>query len=252
LGEGRKEEHMHKGRRLRTVGIVLFVIGLALSAFMVPTAMAATEHCPEGGTKTESGSAGNSVVLAAGTVFCVKASPEATGQLTADGVTTLQGYLTQAGITNENGQTHDVSYYVVYSTPPPPPETFSICHENEDGTFDLREDLTAEELAEHEAHEGDVAPGEEGCPEPEEPIVEEECPEGQTGTPPNCVGGTRIDLPDPDDPEVADDPEDKVLGKRQVKGRALPFTGIDPAPFLALSSLLAASGASALVIARRK
>jgi hypothetical protein len=222
--------------RLKVVGVVLFVIALALGAFMVPAAMAATESCPAGGTKTESGSAGNSVVLAAGTSFCVKSSNEATGLLTADGVTTLQGYLAQEGITNQNGQVHDVSHYVVYDTPPPPEE----CPEGQTGTFP------------------DCEPPEE-CPEGStdpECVPPEECPEGSTDpecvedeeTPPDDVGGTRIDRPSSGDPKAGD----VVAGKRIVKGRALPFTGIDPAPFIALSGLLAASGASALVIARRK
>ena len=65
--------------------------------------------------------------------------------------------------------------------------------------------------------------------------------------------------------------DDEVLGERQsrssgggdevggttqsqptVQGRTLPVTGVDPAPFVALAGLLAALGATALMIARNK
>jgi hypothetical protein len=69
-----------------------------------------------------------------------------------------------------------------------------------------------------------------------------------------------------------DNGDDEVLGERQsrssdggdevlggttqsqptVQGRTLPFSGVDPAPFVALAGLLAASGTTALMIARNK
>ncbi len=70
---------------------------------------AMTEHCPDGGTKYESGSAANSLVLPAGTLLCVKGSTDATGIITADGESTLFELL---------GNGHDVSYYVIYEETP--------------------------------------------------------------------------------------------------------------------------------------
>jgi LPXTG-motif cell wall-anchored protein len=93
-------------RRLIFAGVVtagLFIGGAG-------PALAATEHCPDHNGhpgKVETGD-NNNVVLAVGTLFCVKGSNDATGYLVADGETTLFDYL-------DNG--HDVSYYVVYETP---------------------------------------------------------------------------------------------------------------------------------------
>jgi hypothetical protein len=73
---------------------------------------------PEGLTivdKDESGADDNGTVLDEGTIFCVKASTGHTGVLEADGVTTLQEYLFNAGIvdgTTEAGR--DVSHWVLY------------------------------------------------------------------------------------------------------------------------------------------
>jgi hypothetical protein len=230
---------MHKGRRLRTVAVVLFVIGLALSAFMVPTAMAQSDNpCPPGDSgKIDTVGDPETVPFTApeGKLiwqYCVKAG--------SDGYVLVPVEPPSASVTIDHPTKDSVSNYSLFYVDEEPPEE---CPEGQTGTFP-----DCEEPPE-ECPEGTTGTP----PDCEEPP--EECPEGTTGTPPDCVGGTRTDRPapdDPDDPEVADDPEDKVLGKRQVKGRALPFTGIDPAPFLALSSLLAASGASALVIARRK
>lgn len=76
---------------------------------------ASTAHCPDHNGhpgKVEGGDL-NDIVLAAGTEFCVKGATDATGVLLADGETTLYEYL-------NNG--HDVSYYVVYSTPSQTPQ----------------------------------------------------------------------------------------------------------------------------------
>jgi hypothetical protein len=226
---------MHKGRRLRIVGVVLFVIGLALSAFMVPAAIAG-ETCPDGDApkvETVGDPATVTVNAPEGKLisrYCVKAGSEESG----GGVKYIDVVPPAATVIIDHPDVDSVSHYSLYFV--------DIVEECPEGSTDPECNEEEEECPE-------------GSTEPECLEEEEECPEGTTGTPPDCVGGTRTDRPapdDPDDPEVADDPEDKVLGKRQVKGRALPFTGIDPAPFLALSSLLAASGASALVIARRK
>lgn len=93
--------------------ILALVAALTLLSFAAVPAFAVTEHCPEGGTKTEAvGNNLNDIVLPEGTSFCVKGSTEATGFLVADGETPLGAYL---------GTGHDVSYYVVYPTASPTP-----------------------------------------------------------------------------------------------------------------------------------
>jgi hypothetical protein len=98
---------------MRTVLGASAALALLFTILVWPV-MATTEHCPTGGTKYENG-AFNSIVLHAGTQFCVKGSVDATGILVADGQKTLVDYL---------GSGHDVSYYVVYegvtpsATPP--------------------------------------------------------------------------------------------------------------------------------------
>jgi hypothetical protein len=95
------------------IGIIVLVLAIVgLMALCGDDAHAVTEHCPDGGTKTEAqGDELNDVVLEAGTEACVKGSTDAVS-FTADGQTTLAEYL---------GNGHDVSYYVVYSTPTPTP-----------------------------------------------------------------------------------------------------------------------------------
>jgi hypothetical protein len=107
----------------RAKGLIGLVAGVSLVAALALPAVAATEHCPDGGTKTEANggtqAAINALVLEAGTQVCVKAENEATGLVTADGSTTLQAYLYAAGIVDGSGQQgRDVSYYVVYGTAP--------------------------------------------------------------------------------------------------------------------------------------
>jgi len=69
--------------------------------------------------KDESGSDDNNIVPVAGTLICVKASTGNTGVITADGVTTLQEYLFNAGIVDGSGdQGRDVSYWVTYPSVP--------------------------------------------------------------------------------------------------------------------------------------
>jgi streptogrisin C len=117
----------------RTLLTVAAALGL-LVALAIPAA-ATTEHCPgepgttiEGAVKVEATGGTqdeiNELVLEAGTVFCVKASAGATGYLTADGETTLQEYLFEAGIVDGSGeQGRDVSYYVTYEEEPTPTPT---------------------------------------------------------------------------------------------------------------------------------
>jgi len=89
-------------------------------------AFALTDHCPDHNGhpgKVNSGSAGNDVILPAGTILCVKAGDHATGVEIADGSTTLKEYVEAAGITVGNDQVPDVSYYIVYQSEPSEPAT---------------------------------------------------------------------------------------------------------------------------------
>jgi LPXTG-motif cell wall-anchored protein len=90
--------------------IVALILGVMLLWVGGGTPLrAATEHCPDhNGHPGKVEGANNSVVLPAGTVFCVKGSTVATGKLTADGTTTLKTYL---------GIGKDVSYYIIYKRP---------------------------------------------------------------------------------------------------------------------------------------
>ena len=85
-------------------------------AFAVAPVRAVSEQCPDGGTTVESLVDGDldDIVLDAGTAFCVKAGTEASGQMTADGTTTLGEYVALAGILVGSGNTPNVSHYTVY------------------------------------------------------------------------------------------------------------------------------------------
>lgn len=78
-------------------------------------------HCPDGGVKVNSVESGDldAIVPVKGSVICVKAATDNSGKVTADGVTTLLGYVTWK---NNGGQTPSVSYVVTYSTPTPEPK----------------------------------------------------------------------------------------------------------------------------------
>lgn len=91
-------------RRMSAVVMIVITV-LALGS----PALATVEHCPDGGDKTEGQF--NTLVLSAGTVFCVKAGQESSGVLVADGVSPLIDYVTWL---NNGGRTPDVSHYVVY------------------------------------------------------------------------------------------------------------------------------------------
>lgn len=114
--------------RQRTVlGFIIAIMAFALLATAAQAAPPVNLHCPDGwSTKDESGSDDNDLVLAAGTTICVKAGTGNTGILIADGETTLQEYLFEAGIIDGSGeQGRDVSYWVLYGTqetPAPTPE----------------------------------------------------------------------------------------------------------------------------------
>ena len=96
----------HLSTSRRTLAAVLSAAVL-LVAFSAPVA-AKSQHCPDKNhpSKVERGNM-NDVVLAAGTIVCVKGSTDATGKVVADGIKTLEQIL---------GNGHDVSYYIVYGT----------------------------------------------------------------------------------------------------------------------------------------
>jgi hypothetical protein len=108
-------------RKTATALVALLMLGLAAG-----TALGVTEHCPgepgDNPSKVEATPETqdeiNALVLDAGTVFCVKAGPFASGDLVADGVTSLLGYVTW---TNNGGQTPDVSYYINHPPASPTP-----------------------------------------------------------------------------------------------------------------------------------
>ena len=91
--------------------LVAIVVGLmAAPAGAIPPP---TMHCA-GGWQYKVNAVGSeldSVVLPAGTEFCVKAGTENSSFITADGTTSLGEYVTWL---NGGGQTPNVSYYVVY------------------------------------------------------------------------------------------------------------------------------------------
>lgn len=94
-------------RNIIRAALVAAIIALA-SVAGGSTALAKTEHCPDGGTgHIENGAMDNDLVLRAGTVACVKGSTDAVS-FVADGATDLFTYL---------GNGHDVSYYVIYQYP---------------------------------------------------------------------------------------------------------------------------------------
>lgn len=66
-----------------------------------------------------------SIILAAGTVFCIHASNNNTGILVADGTTTLDEYIA-ANIINHGGQIPAISNYVIYPALPTPTPTPTI------------------------------------------------------------------------------------------------------------------------------
>ena len=70
---------------------------------------------PEGSVKVETND--GSIVLPAGTIFCVKQENSNTGTLVADGETTLAEYAEQAGL--NPGVSHYVTYGMATATPTP-------------------------------------------------------------------------------------------------------------------------------------
>jgi hypothetical protein len=81
------------------------------------TVSATTEHCPnhEGnpGKVEVASDFGDTIVLPAGTEFCVKAAQQASGVLVSDGSPWTVTWL------NQGGRVPGISYYVVYGAPAP-------------------------------------------------------------------------------------------------------------------------------------
>lgn len=84
---------------------------------LAPAAHAAPAHCDGHDSPDFVKVEGeyNDFVPPDGMEFCVKASTETTGLQTGDGTTSLIAFVAAAGIENDNGEPHDVSYYVVYN-----------------------------------------------------------------------------------------------------------------------------------------
>ena len=199
-------------RRFGAVGIVLLVIALALGALMAPAALAGEDDVCAG--------------FDPGTVKIDAFDAPSVVVDAPDGFL-IDGYCVKAGSIH-NG------FGPVFVPVDPPQASVTITYPGKDTISHYSVSYT--------------------------PDVPEVCPEGTTGEFPDCE-----EPEEPEEPEVPEEPEDDVLGERldrpsadnpevagERQGAALPFTGIDPAPFLALSGLLAASGLSALVISKRK
>lgn len=98
----------------KTLLLAALLIGAA--PLMAAPASATVDHCPDhtdpAYTKVSGGHRDH--VPNAGTVLCVKAGTGNTGVITADGTTSLAGYLKAAGIVGGDGEGRDPSYTVLY------------------------------------------------------------------------------------------------------------------------------------------
>jgi hypothetical protein len=117
------------------VALVLTTMALAMPASAAPHAGNPGGNCDTTATSVKTDTSDGSIVLAEGTIFCVKASDTNSGTLVADGETTLNEYLVQEGID------HNVSNYVVYgmATPDATPD------ETPDATPDETPDATPDD-----------------------------------------------------------------------------------------------------------
>lgn len=129
-----------------------------------PPDLHCTGHSDPVNTKIQANPDGSldSIVLAAGTRFCVKGSTKESGLLIADGTTTLKVYL---GSFNQNNQLQSVSYYVVY---PPLPISISVCLDGNVTVFGpgLKATVDAQVAAFIAANPTATLKGEGDCPTP--------------------------------------------------------------------------------------
>ena len=220
----------------------LLLAALFGAVALAPAAHAATEHCDghNGADVVKVEGQNNDFVPADGVQFCVKASNESTGLLTGDGTTTLIAFVEAAGIVNDNGEPHDVSYYVVYDVEeqgnenPPPP--VSGDDEDDDGddnvtqtpnppTVTVESDVNIDELSDVEATVS-AGPGD---------------------TPAGTAGGTTVagvQASTPTDAASTDTgPQTTVLGETLERGPdTLARTGAGVGGLAALGGLLTAGG----------
>ena len=108
---------------LRTLVGLMAALGL-VAVLAMPVAAAPHVGNPGGNCDEPAGSVkvetnDGSIVLAAGTIFCVKQENSNTGTLVADGETTLAEYAEQAGL--NPGVSHYVTYGLATATPTPTP-----------------------------------------------------------------------------------------------------------------------------------
>lgn len=192
---------------------LIALVALALMAFALALpALADDTPCSEvNGTKTNSVVDGdlNDIVLSAGTSFCVKAGSEKSGTLTADGTTTLQGYVTW---TVGNGRTPDVSHYVVYQAT----TTTTSSTTSTTGSTTTTVGPTTTTLATTTT---------------------------QAETTTTTVQGTSTTAPTTTAAPTTTQPVTTTTATPTATPEELPHTGIDPAGLVALAGVLGTSGA---------
>jgi hypothetical protein len=109
---------------VKVISILLAMFCLVFSAASVVAANDNAGQCPgfndPANTKIDTND--GSIVLPAGTVFCVHASNNNTGVLVADGTNSLDDYIA-ANIVNNGGQIPGISNYVIYPSQPTPTPT---------------------------------------------------------------------------------------------------------------------------------
>ena len=226
-----------EAKRLRTLGGLLFVAAIAMSVVTAVPALAGENEgvCVGLDSGKIDVSDPPSVTITAPEGFlideyCVKAGSIHNGF----GPVYVPVDPPQEEVTITYPGKDSISHYS-YSLVPVAPETYELCMPDGEGGYVLEDGLSEEEFNDG-LENGGVVPDEGTCPEGEE----------ETPPPPGDeVLPDRLDKP-------ADDVKDERLDRPAVAGETLPFTGVDPNPFLALASLMAASGATAMVISRSR
>lgn len=190
-----------------------------LIVFAALPALSASGPCPETATSTKVQSGDmNPIVLSAGTSFCVKAGEENSGILTADGTTTLSGYVTW---TNNGGQKPNVSHYVTY-----PPSTTTSTSSTTSSTTSTTGSTTT------------TAPTTTTSPTTTAPVTT------TTESPTTTVEATTTTTGTPT--STTADPTTTTastpLSSPPSTPEELPYTGFDPVWLLAIAVILGSTG----------
>ena len=201
--------------------------------------------------KDESGSDDNDYVPAEGTVICVKASTGNTGGITADGVTTLQEYLFNAGIIDGSGdQGRDVSYWVTY-----PPTTTTVPEEESTTTTEGEEETTTTTEGEEETTTTTVEEEETTTTT----VIEEETTtttEGVEETTTTTVGEEETTTTTVEDVTTTVPDETTTVPEETPppgdSNRRLPITGFDTVSLLLFGLAALAAGGIILWVAKDK